>query len=482
MFVGRQEELHDLSVQLQSRTPSLVVVRGAPGIGVTRLLREALAPLPHLFFPVPHLPDQAIRDLLRRHLHPHSNHHGSTLGGVTPLTGDAPPSSLDWPALLGLATRLAPPPAPDAGPPFTLVLDDAHRLLTRGAVPGLLRRTLSGLRPRGIPFHLVLAGTDSLAMSTFAEAGEHPEEEPDLDLQLRPFTVSEAARLLPRWPTIDCILAWSVLGGNPLRLSRVERRSSVTTTIQRLVLDPDGPLHREGSRILEQSFQAPARYGAVLAVLAGGARSWGAMGRAIPGEMGGARLGPYVKGLEERGLIRVDAALDAKPGTRSRRYTIPDPFIRFWFGEVLPRMGRLATSGATPAWEEEIRPRLAAHVARVFPEAARMWLQHDARHHLGAVAREAGALWGPDHELDVAGLLRNGEAVYGLCRWRDEPLGEGDLDELESQMRRVRYGIGREGRHRLLFGRGAATPSLRSRVARDAMVRVVGVRELVGER
>lgn len=474
MFVGRSDELLDLGAQFRTRTPSLTVVRGASGSGVSRLLAKALTGLRHLVFPVPHMPDETIRDLLLRHL------LQGPEGRRPPL--DAPAALPDWPELVALATRWAPPPVPEAGEPFVLVLDDAHRLLGRAAVAGLLRRTIGELASRPIPFHLVLAGTSPVPMALLAQGGNTPAEEPDLDIQLGPLSVSETARFLPRWPAADCLTAWAVLGGNPRRLSLVQRRSTLPTVVQRLVLDPDGPLHREGFRILEQAFQAPARYAAVLAAVASGAESWGGMGRALPGDMGGARLGPYVRGLEEQGLLRAESSLDARPGSRARRYTIPDPFLRFWFAEVLPRMGRLATLGASAIWDEEVRGALPAHVGRTLPEAGRLWLQHDARAALGAVAREAGALWGPEHDLDVAGILRNGEVVYGRCVWREEPLGEAELDLLDAQVRRIRYGIGREGRHRLLFGRGPATPGLRSRVARDPMVRVVGVRELVGER
>lgn len=473
MFVGRTDELLELGQQLRVRTPSLTVVRGTPGVGVTRFLREALAGSPHLLFPVPHLTDEGIRGLLLEHL---------VRGEESdPLPPALPSGVPDWPGLLALATRRAPPPAPEAGAPFTLVLDDAHRLLGRSAVPDLLFRAMRELLPREIPFHLVLAGTSPPAMAALAGGGSTPAREPDLDLQLRPLTVSEAARFIPRWTPADRFAAWTVLGGHPGRLSLVPGRGTLAATLQRLVLDPEGPLHREGFRVLESAFQAPARYGAVLAAVAAGAESWGSIGDALPGPMGGARLGPYIRGLEEQGLLRGESALDARPGSRSRRYTLTDPFLRFWFGLVLPRLGRLATAGAARVWEEEVRPALDAHVAGSLSEAARLWLQYDAGPYLGAVAREAGALQGAEHDLDVAGILRNGGVVYGQSIWREEPLGTAELEALEGQVRRVRYGIGREGRHRILFGRGAATPELRSRAARDPLVRVVGVRELLGE-
>jgi len=486
VFTGRIQEGEELTSRLGERTPTLSVVRGTPGVGVTRFLREVMAPLPHLVLPIPHLPDEGTRALLAQQLRRvmgggEGSHSSPFAGGGGQDGGDASPP--DWPALLAEATRLAPPPAPDTGAPFTLILDDAHRLAAaRGAVPSLVRRFMQELDSRPIPFHLILAGTDPVGMAALAGRDGPSGVDPSLDLQLPPLTPSEAARFFPRWNAAECLAGWAVLGGHPGRLARVERRNSLATTVQRLILDPEGPLHDEGNVILERAFQAPARYGAVLAALAGGARSWGEMVQGVPDELRGARLGPYVKALDQQGLIQTEAALDARPGSRAQRYSIPDPFVHFWFGEVLPQRGHLATRGAGAVWEEVIRPRLGVHVAGLLPMAARRWLERDAAPLLGAVARETGALWGGEHELEVAGLLRNGEAVYGLCRWSEEPLGEADLDRLENGMRRSRYGIGREARHRLLFGRGGVTQALRSRVARDPMVRVVGVRELVGVR
>ena len=484
MFAGRVAEREDLTTRLGERTPSLTVVRGAPGIGVTRFLREVVAPLPHLFLPIPHLPDEGTRALLAQELQRVRGAVGR--GPSSPpagIAGTMPPSVPDWPGLLALATGLAPPPAPDMGAPFTLILDDAHRLAdARAAVPSLLRRFMEELTSRPIPFHVILAGTDPVGMEALAGRDGPSGVDPSLDLQLPPLTPSESASFFPRWSAAECLTGWAVLGGHPHRLSLVERRSTLATTVQRLILDPDGPLHEEGNAILERAFQAPARYGAVLAALAGGARSWGDMAGMVPEELRGARLGPYVKALDQQGLIRTEVALDARDGSRARRYTIPDPFVRFWFGEVLPQRGLLATRGAAPVWEEVIRPRMGGHVSRLLPLAARTWLERDAAPLLGAVARETGGLWSGEHNLEVAGLLRNGAAVYGLCRWSEEPLGEAELDHLENGMRRSRYGIGREARHRLLFGRGGTTQALRSRAARDPMVQVVGVKELVGVR
>lgn len=452
------------------------MVGGTPGAGVSRFLREATASLPRLIVPLPPVPDGALRAFLEAAL--------EGAGTATPLGGQearARTGAPDWPELLAAATALAPPPAPDAGPPFTLILDDAHRIAAaRRGAPALILRFMTELARRAIPFHLVLASTHRPGMSAFRPAGEGEERAP-LEIALPPLTPREVGALLSRWSPLERLTAWALLGGNPRRLALLDPGRTLAAGIRALVLDPDGPLYGEVPQRLEADFQAPSRYAAVLRAAALGPPTWGGIAAAVPELEGSARLGPYLRGLEERGWLEARASLDAPPGSRSRRYEVSDPFVRFWFVHVLPRLPELARGRGAEAWEGGIRPELPAHLAAVLPRAARDWLARDAGLVLGSTAREVGGVWGPDGEVEVAGMLRNGSAVYGACRWGDPPLSLDDLLRLETALRRTRYGFTRETRHRILVGRGEGTPELRSRVARDPTLHLIGVRELVGE-
>lgn len=473
-FVGRREELLLLRNRFATRVPTLTVVRGTSGVGVSRLIREALSDLPHLHFPAAPLPDADSRSLLARAIDRLAGH---------PNSGARETEAPDWPPLLGAAAALAPAPAPGGAPPFVLVLDNAHRLAAaRGAFPSLLGAFARDIQRRTIPFHLVLAGTDPVGMADMVALGADPATGPELrDLSVGPLSPREIAPLVPRWSPMERLAGWSILGGHPRRLASLPPRITLAATVRDLVLDPDGPLHHEIPTLLEGTFQGPSRYAAILRAVASGARQWGEIAAGFPGTEGSARLGPYVKSLEDRGLLEVRVSLDARAGSRARRYDLPDPLVRFWFAVVLPHLVELDAGGAGRIWDEEVRPRLPLHVAALLPRAARAWMERDATPVLGAIARESGSLWGAEHDLDLAGILRNGAAAYGLCRWRDTPLAEGDLDLLDRQIRLTRYGFPRETRHRILVGRGAMTEGLRSRVARDPTLHVVGVRELVGE-
>jgi len=466
---------------LSGRTPALVLLRGTPGAGVTTFLRRILKGRPHLLFPALPRTDGDLRRLMGAALERTLSSGKAPGSGWGPDPGEGEPIP-DWPGLLLRATAAAPAPAPETGPPFVLAVDDAHHLLrARSDLPELLSIFMRGIQRRGIPFHLVLAGTDPPAMALFAEREGPLGEVATLDLPLPPLPFREAMELLPsRWSSDDRLLGWSVVGGIPRRLSVLASHRTLGEAVRGAVLEPDGPLHLEELERVAAPFQNPARYLSVLAAVAAGAREWGEIASAVPEPTSGTQLAPYIRRLHDQGLMEVITPLDARAGSRNRRYRVTDPYLLFWHRFVLPRLPELASAGGATTWSQDIRPELGHHLAALLPVLAREYLLHHGREVMGSNAREVGLLLGPEHEIEPAGTLQGGGVFYGRCRWQAGPLDVEMVESLNREIRETRFGIGREARHRLLFAQGKVTPALRHRLGRDPYLHVLGARELLG--
>jgi hypothetical protein len=196
------------------------------------------------------------------------------------------------------------------------------------------------------------------------------------------------------------------------------------------------------------------------------------------------QAGPYLKRLEEVGLVQARRSLDAPPRSRRRRYRITDPFVAFWFRFVLTHREALAGGGGEGAFSEAVRAGLDGHLASVLPQVCRSFMVHDAVEVLGANAREVGSLWGAGYELPVAGVLATGSPFYGMILWGGA--GEGyatpdPLATLDTQVRETRYGFGRERRLRVLFAAGEVAPALLREVVRRDDAVLVGLEALAGE-
>lgn len=362
------------------------------------------------------------------------------------------------------------------GSPFVLVLDDAHRLVeARAPFIDPLVKVLT--RPRaGPPLHVVLVGPAG-AMPGADDLGEVVSD----TIHVIPLPFRAAAPLLPGTRPLDKLTAYGIFGGMPSVLAALDTGVTAGTNLRRLVLDQSGSLAEAGAVWLERDLQAPARYYAILKALSWGEADWAAVHRALPDLTRSGQVAPYLARLSELGLLVAHRSLDAPPRSRSTRYAIADPFLAFWFRYVLPfRTGR--SGSAAEYFTRAIRPSLDDHMKRVFPLVCRQHMRFDAIETLGANARESGGLWGPQHDLPVAGLLRSGAAFYGDCSWMPTTSGAdaSPLERIARAKRETRYGFGRQTRLSLVFTGYQAPAWLRRDVARHAEARLIDAEALAG--
>lgn len=439
---------------LAQPAPALVVVRGRPESGVSALLRHVAASS-----------DRPVAAL-----------------SATPGTGESHRTRFaEALARQGTAVEVDGPPEWDAlvdallddldrrRDARVLVIDDAPGLGGSAAEAGrVVARLWTGARSRALPLHLVLASTrqgdlDALLGQALEGADPHV-------VEVGPVRGDELREHLPDWSPDDRYLIQACLGSSVATLGRVDPGIRAATNLQRLVVDPEGPLHGRPPRRLREMVQKPERYTGVLVALARGARDWGQIRRANPAFRSGNQLAPYLSTLQDLGWVESERSLDAAPESRRRRYGPVDPFTAFWYGVVEPALGRLLEGEPAGRVWRDLPVDL--HAAHQFPGACRRALVERGADVLPVAAREAGGLWGDGYELPVSGTLRNGAAVYGRCVW-GRPATVADADTTTRHMRATRYGFGRQARLPTLFTAGGVTEPLVRRAARDPLLHLV---------
>lgn len=443
---GRARELGSLRTGFDQQEASVRWVVGLPGVGKTATVREAAADFHEVYHRVPPLSDPQQRSALAASL------AGTVSSRADGEVATSPPT---WDALFarlvdGAAERR----------PTVLIVDDAHRwdearARYAPALAGALRRARSLDRP----VHVVLLAPELPTRS----AGEL---DPAPPLAIRPLTFRAALPFLPGATVHDRLRAWAVFGGLPGILRSLDTNAGLGTNVRRLILTSGGPLQEHPLHLLERHFQTPTRYAAILAALAAGEGDWSAVQAGVPDLSASGQAGPYLKRLEEVGLVEVRRSLDAPPRSRSRRYRITDPFFAFWYRFILPHRDRMAGGSAESLHADVIRPGLAAHTTSLFPQACRDYMTHDAMERLGANAREYGSLWGAGYDIPVAGVLASGSPFYGVVVGDDVLTGRSAFAALDTQIRETRYGFGRERRLRVLFIEGSVPSALQREAAR----------------
>ena len=474
-FTGRSRELGLLRRILDSRHPQLVRVWGLPGAGKSEVVRRAARDYRCIFHRCPPLPDPAQRTTLARGVREALVDAGTALDAWIAHDAAETPT---WRELFeGLLVCAA-----AVGHPLVLVLDDAHRLTeARARFTEPLRLAQVRAAQEGVAFHIVLIGPELTMTETAEPTAETGASPTQTALRIPPLPLRAAAPHLPGSRSADRVRAYGVFGGMPRVLAALDTSVTVGTNVRRLLLDESGALADAPLAWLERVVQTPSRYVAILATLAKGDADWGTLHAGVPDLTRSGQVAPYLKRLEDIGLIETRRSLDAGPRRRSTRYAITDPFVAFWFRFVFPWHLTETNEAIGPHYARAIRPGINDHMEEVLPRVCRQHMELDAIETLGAVARESGSLWNADTEIPVAGTLTSGAVYYGVSHWGKPSANASPLDRLDAQVRETRYGFGREGRLRLLFTGRPAQPWLRRDVARRHDAKLIDADALLGE-
>lgn len=346
--------------------------------------------------------------------------------------------------------------------PVTVVLDELPYLVAaEPSLPSLLATALGpgAARRRSSRVRLLVCGSALSLMGGLLRADAPLRGRAGLELQVRPFGYRDAAAYwgLEAEPSA-ALRVFAIVGGTPAYRQEFvggdvpAGLDDVDDWVARAVLNPARPLLREGRVLLaeEPDLRDRALYHTVLGAIAGAERTRARIASRV-GRASDA-LGHPLGVLEEAGLVerREDAFRRGRP-----TYAVADPYLRFWYAVVRPRLARLRTGAdAAREWGAAGRTYATQVLDPTFEELFRTWVQeHATAEEVGGevVGVGAGTISDPRgrtrHEVDAVGwALRAdggrriellGEAKVG------QRLGMAALDRLRA-IRRVAVAAGHD--------------------------------------
>jgi AAA+ ATPase superfamily predicted ATPase len=367
--------------------------------------------------------DQSAPAVQRRYL-------AEALGGVLPGFADVTYS--DWRTLLDRIAR----DARAGGWRGPLVIDEVPYLVAGSPeLPSALQRWIDH-EAAGAGLLTVVAGSSQRMMQGLVLGAEAPlfgRAQELLELQpLGPDCVSQLG-LRQAVPAVDFLTAW---GGIPRYWElAVDFGADITRSLEELVLDPLGPLHREPDRLLLEELPPAVELRPVLDAIGSGAHRLSE----IAGRMGrpATALGRALQRLIELGLIKRETPFGL-PEERSKRslYRIADPFFRLWFRVIAPNRSRLLVAAAAER-RTILRRHWEALVAESWEELCRRQLAALTGPRIGPGGWSTGQRWwhGTRPEWDVVAHAPAGAVLLGEAKWSR---GGVSLDRITAWARALR--------------------------------------------
>jgi uncharacterized protein len=416
-FLDREAELARLDALHARGEGGLVVLSGRRRVGKTRLLLEWARRTTGLYT----VADQSVPAIQR---------HDFARALASRFAGFADVHYPTWQALL---TRLAQESSRVAwrGP---IVIDELPYLVEQSPeLPSVLQRWVDH-DARAARLTVALAGSSQRMMQGLVLAANAPlfgRASENIRLPPLPPRVLRSLGVVDPISATEFFAAW---GGIPRYWELAEplgrdTRANVVT----LVLDPQGPLHAEPTRLLMEEQPPATELKPLLDAIGAGAHRLSE----IAARMGrpATSLGRALERLRELGLVRREIPF-GEPELRSKRslYVIDDPFLRLWFRVVAGNRAAL-TAGTQRTRAGVLSRHWDALVATCWEELARAVVPGlPSRHPLSALGPwgPAGRWWhGNAPEWDIVATDESGgRLLLGEAKWSTKPFDRTELARL----------------------------------------------------
>jgi len=401
-FINREQEMHRLNQLAATEDGGVAVIWGRRRVGKTRLLLE----WSHQHNGVYYTADESAPSLQR-------NYFARALEQALP--GFASVAYPDWTIFF---KRLA-KEAMQTGWRGPLIIDELPYLITMSPeFPTVLQKFID-LDAKQAKLIVALCGSSQRMMQgACLDASAPLYGRAQEIIKLGPISAGYIGEALALTDPREIIESYSIWGGIPRYWELVKNsKSTLVENIDRLVLDPMGPLNDEPNRLLLEEIPSAIHLRSILDAIGLGAHRLSEIA---------SRVGQPVTSLGRsmQRLIELDIIVRETPfGTyehNSKRvlYKIKDPFIKFWFDVVASRRSYFAqtlSSDRTMWLKENLSPLFSStweDLCRLaIPALSRQWKE--------PFFGQAGRYWhgqGPEWDI-VAESLDGTHLCIGEAKW-----------------------------------------------------------------
>ncbi len=429
VFLGRDHVLGRIDAQLDEVRSSgegrFVWLRGRRRVGKSRLVQEFCdrSGLPYCFYQAVQRPrPEALAEF-------GEGVAESALDAAGTFAGAAFNS---WPAALKAACTGA-----TRDRPMILVIDELPYLTEHddGFASELQKAWDRGVER--LPVLLICVGSDVRMMEELVKERSPLHGRPTLELALRPLSVPAVARITGARDSSDALDRYLIVGGFPL-LAAGWRKGASPEEFLRSALVDDHAFVTTALRIMASEFEKSLMARRVLEAIGHGET---ARGR-IESRAGvkGNTLDDALKALVETKLmVERSTPYAVGAGRKFSRYTILDPYLRFWLRFVGPHMaeisrgrGDITVDRILRDWNtyrgRAVEPVIRGALERLLPDPRLATATGGAAF--------VGSYWTRDHRTEVD--LVGGDApqpteigFVGSIKWHaDEPFNESEYRAL----------------------------------------------------
>lgn len=244
-------------------------------------------------------------------------------------------------------------------------------------------------------------------------------------IHLKPFDYYEASEFYKNYSSIEKIRTYSVFGGIPFYLEKIDSVKSLEHNIMDLVIGSGAVFENEIYFFLQQEVRAVASYGAILNAVASGATKLNEISTKSKVDNTGT-TSKYIETLINLGIMEKEICFGEKFNSRKTIYRITDNFFHFYFEFIEFNKSKMMVLPKEIFYNKFIAPDIDGFISLKYETIAREYLirtnlQLDKEEHF----YEIGRYWYNDAkqkkniEIDIVTRSEAGVSVYE-CKWTND--------------------------------------------------------------
>lgn len=436
-FIDRETEQRRLTKALASDNPAFIVLYGRRRLGKSTLIRKVLKQ-GDVYFEA-NMSEKATQISLL-----------SMTIAATYLGFDGPVYP-GWEEIIMAFNRQCKENA-------TLVLDEFPYLVFKdSSLPSTLQRILdrriSG--GEGLRCNIVICGSSQRMMQSLLQSAEPLYGRADEELRLTPIR-------LPHWSESmgmngkRIIEEYSIWGGVPQYWNQRERFSTLQEAVNELVLNEQGSLYDEPSKLFMDGSPDIAPLSSIMTAIGDGRHRYSDIAKAMGKST--AELFKPLGSLIEMAFIRKEVPFGESPkNTKKTLYQIDDPFMSFYYTFVEPYKSAIAM-GRTAIVTEKLEREFNKHVGSVWERLCQICVSGDTL--FDHTWNVAGRWWGKvpiyeegkktpadyeDLEFDVVAedIHDRDTILVGECKWTAADHADRLLEKLKAKTKIAPFAKGK---------------------------------------
>ncbi len=436
IFVDRESEMKFLQDVYHQRGPQLVILYGRRRVGKTEILRTFLKEKDSLYF----LADKRGTELNAQRFAREAARHFQ----------DVVPDVRNFDDVFTYIVK--------RGGRIAAIDEFSYLVKKDAAVPSVFQLIMDEILKED--FLLILCGS-SISMM---EEGTLSYKSPLYGRRtgqwlVEPFHFRDVLKFFPRYTFGQVVEAFSVVGGIPAYLVKIDDSIPILENIEGKILRKGTFLYEEVEFLLRGELRDPSSYSSVLEAMGGGATRVTEI--AHKSRIAEKDLPKYLRILQNLHLIEKRYPVTEKGGKKTI-YKIKDQFFNFWFKFVHQNRSYLE-SGNIDYIMEEIKANFNSFVGLNFERVCREILHElNNREKLPFSFSTIGTWWGhhgeregrKEIEIDIVALNEESrDILLAECKWREKIDGEKILSELKEKSRHITWHKESRKEHFVIFGK-----------------------------